>query len=124
MARKIVKRKTKMSVWEVIGRVILSILFLAISLVLFEFPNYLPVSEDLKGIIQSIAVIVLYFPIQQFLSLIKSILEPNKVDKDEETKSKPKETKEPKKRSLAGIFCKMAALVVTTKVVKGLISDD
>lgn len=127
--RKKATNKAKKSVWQIVIKVLVTILLLALGLVLFESPNYMSVSEDLKGIIQCISMLILWIPVIQIFTVIQYILNPNSAEEEakEVEENEVEENganKKTKKRSLAGAFFKLAGVVVATKVMKGLFSKD
>ena len=127
--RKKATKKAKISVWQIVVKVLVTILLLALGLVLFESPNYMSVSEDLKGIIQCISMLILWIPMLQIFAVIQYILNPNSAEEEakeveENEVEEDGANKKTKKRSLAGAFFKLAGVVVATKVMKGLLSKD
>lgn len=127
--RKKVRTKANKSVWQIVVKVLVTILLLALGLVLYESSYYMSVSEDLKGIIQGISMIILLIPVVQIFAFIQYILNPNSAEEDakeveENEVEEDGANKKTKKRSLAGTFFKLAGLVVATKVMKGLFSKD
>ena len=120
MAKKRIK-KSKKNIWEIIVKVLLTILFLALGLFLFELPNYLSVSESLKGIIETIAIIIVFVPLVEIISIIDDILSP---DKTEDKAPETKDSKDSKKGSFAGRLLKASAVLVTAKVITRLFSKD
>ena len=127
--RKKATNKAKKSVWQIVIKVLVTILLLALGLVLFESPNYMSVSEDLKGIIQCISMLILWIPVIQIFAVIQYILNPNSAEEEakeveENEVEEDGASKKTKKRSLAGAFFKLAGVVVATKVMKGLFSKD
>lgn len=127
--RKKVRTKANKSLWQIVIKVLITILFLALGLVLYESSNYMSVSEDLKEIIQGISMIILLIPLIQIFAFIQYILNPNSAEEDakeveENEVEEDGANKKTKKRSLAGTFFKLAGVVVATKVMKGLFSKD
>lgn len=127
--RKKVRTKANKSLWQIVIKVLITILFLALGLVLYESSNYMSVSEDLKEIIQGISMIILLIPLIQIFAFIQYILNPNSAEEEakeveENEVEEDGANKTTKKRSLAGTFFKLAGVVVATKVMKGLFSKD
>ena len=122
MRNKKTKRKSKKNAWQIVGKVLLIILLLAIGIVLFESPNYLSVSEGLKGIIETIAIFIVFVPLVEIISIIDEILSPDKTE-DKETKETT-DSKDSKKGSFAGRLLKASAVLVTAKIITRLFSKD